>query len=97
MNDEQLIWEAYKTTNPHMKPIEKGLKDVGKRMADAEINFISILKELGGINQQEAEKVFAYYLKHKLIKREIGIGKYTVKNGAYLDPETIKRAVELTS
>lgn len=95
MNDKELIWEAYKTTNPHMKPIEKGLKDIGKRMADAEINFIKTLQELGNISEEDAIKVFNYYLKHKLIKRDVAAGKYNVKHGAYLDPEIIKKAVSM--
>jgi hypothetical protein len=95
MNDEQLIWEAYKVTNPHMKPIEQGIKNVGKRLADAELNFIQNLKDLGEINQEEAEKVFDYYLKHKLIKRDMAIGRYIVKNGAYLDKEVIQRAASI--
>jgi hypothetical protein len=95
MNDEQQIWEAYKVTNSHMKPIEQGLKSMGKRMADAELNFIETLKELGKITQEQAEKVFDYYLKHKLIKRDVAMGKYNVKNGAYLDKEVIERAAQL--
>ena len=76
--------------------MRKSFEDMATRMVNAEKAFVITLIALGDITKEEAVKVMAYYVKHKLVKLHVGIGAYTVKHGAFLDRDVIQRAVELT-
>ncbi len=64
------------------------------RIENAHEGFIDTLMRWGGITREEAIAVKAFYIKHKLVKVDKGIGRISVKHGAYLDKDVIKKAVK---
>lgn len=72
----------------------KGTRVIGERAARAEIDFVNTLVRCGGMTTEEAEKVFAYYRKIKVLKDDKYVGGViTVKHGALLDYSTLRRAL----
>ena len=69
-------------------------KAMAQRMETARAGFLETLMNCGGIGKPEAEKVLAFYFKAKIIKTEYAVSRMTVKHGAFLDRETILRALE---
>lgn len=74
-----------------------GFRNMAKRLDNAEDNFVETLRSLGGITKADAEQVFGYYVKRRLVKRDAVNGTYSVKHGSYLDPDVILRAVRLAA
>jgi hypothetical protein len=73
-----------------------GLRDMAQRIVQAEEDFIEVLMKQGGISKPEAEKVYEYYRKNKLIKRDAILGRISVKHGQFLDRDVILRALSLS-
>ena len=72
-----------------------GTKDIARRIVNAENGFVETLMNLGNISRADAFKVLATFRKAKAVKLHVGIGRITVKHGAYLNPDVIRRAVSL--
>jgi hypothetical protein len=75
--------------------IRQACRDIATRMENAATNMIESLMELGEIDSAAATKVYNLYRRHKLIKLNAVLGRYDVNHGAYLDRDTIRRAVVL--
>lgn len=69
-------------------------KAMPQLLAEAEAKFIRELAECGDITEAEAQTVFKFYKKNKMVKRD-SFPSYHVKHGAFLNPEIINRALEL--
>lgn len=69
-----------------------GTRSIGERLARGELAFLVTLRELGGIDSDEAVKVAALYRKNRITKMDAGIGRVSVKHGAFLDRDVIRRA-----
>jgi len=67
------------------------LHDIAMRPIRAQINFEEQLQFFGGIDEQSATNVFSYMQRHKMIKYDASMGRFTVKHGSYLDREFIER------
>ena len=67
--------------------------DMKTRIVNAENDLIEILREYGA--GDAAEAVAALYVKEKIVKLDVNIGRYNFVNGAYLDADVIERAVAL--
>jgi hypothetical protein len=82
----------------HSKPAEKvpGTYATAQRIVDGEENFVAALMSSGGITRAEANRVFNYYRKHRLIKR-FGLRDIRVVHGSFLDADVIRRCVALTA
>ena len=57
--------------------------------------FIEVLQSAGEISRADAIKVKSLYLENRLAKMDTGIGRISVKHGAYLDRDVIRRAVDM--
>lgn len=79
-----------------VEPMEAGFKNVATRMVAAETNFVEVLMALGDITKAQAEHVLAVYRKLKLLKRDVVGGRISVTHGAYLDKDTITKALTLS-
>lgn len=73
-----------------------GTLAVAQRIVTGEDDFITALADLGGITRAEAERVFAYYLRHRLAKRGRGF-RVQVKHGSFLDREVIRKCAAVTA
>lgn len=73
----------------------QGLKNMAARMDLAEDRFLEQLVNMGGIDNDGARRVLAYYRKNRLVKRDAVGGTITVKHGALLDRDVIQRAAAL--
>jgi len=73
---------------------EQGSRNMAQRMVNAEEGFLQVLMDLGGINKSEAMKVLGVFRKAKVLKMDPVGGRMSVKHGAYLNPDVIKRALE---
>jgi hypothetical protein len=76
-----------------MAGTEGHLKQIAERMDRSEDNFLRTLMKFGEISYPEAKKVFRYYKKHRLIKRDLTNQTWTVKTGAFLDRDVIRLAL----
>jgi hypothetical protein len=73
--------------------MENAFKDIAQRTVNAENSFVESVMNCGACTKAEAEKVMAYYLKHKIAKMDAVIGRISVKHGAYLDADVIRNAI----
>lgn len=72
---------------------EQCFRTIAQRIVDAENAFVGVLMAAGGISKADAERVFAYYRKHRISVLDAVGGRMTVKNGVFLDRDVIQRAV----
>jgi hypothetical protein len=63
-------------------------------VAKAEATFVEQLMASGDLCREDAETVFRFYKKNKLVKRD-SAPEYKVKHGAFWDHAIINRALEL--
>ena len=77
------------------KEISSHCQEIAERMDRAEKEFVRTLMRFGRIGRAKAERVFAYYRRHKLVKRELWMGEIKVTHGAFLDMDVIRRAATL--
>jgi hypothetical protein len=73
------------------------LQDMLTRIENAHQDFVETIKRCGDISRDDAIKVKAFYLKKRLAKIDTGIGRISVKHGAYLEADVIRRAVVMAS
>jgi len=69
-----------------------GTRALAKKLDDADLWLLDILKELGDLTDEQAQTAAQYFIKHKLAKRDVGGSKYDFKHGAFLDREPIRIA-----
>ena len=69
------------------------IEAIAQRMDNAHQWLVDTLKEHGAGDY--AEEVAHYYIKEKIVKRDLHINSYKFIHGAFLDSDVIKRAVEL--
>lgn len=64
------------------------------RSENARKSFKDTLKSIVPMDDDAAERVVGYYLKHHLVKLCSHTGQASVKHGALLSPEAVSAAVE---
>jgi hypothetical protein len=69
-------------------------RDMAQRLVNAEIDFLDLLTQRG-LTPEQAQTAFATFKKVKALKYDAGIGRYTVKHGAFLNDDVIRRAAGL--
>ncbi len=74
-----------------MKEQIPGTRAVGQRMANADLRFLETVQEKG-FTAAEAERVFRYYVKHRIIKLDAVGGVWSVKHGVFWDTDVLKKA-----
>lgn len=72
----------------------QGTEQIARRIINAENAFIETIMNIAGCNKAEAKKVMRLYLKERLAKCDAVIGRITVKHGAYLEADVIRRAID---
>jgi len=78
-----------------------GTRAIGERLARAHNAFVALIMEDEDdpermrFTRAEAETIFAVYRKHRCVKLEAGIGRYSVKHGGYWAKDALARALEL--
>ena len=72
-----------------------GLRGLVERQQAAGNKFIDYCMEHAKLDRKEAEKVLAYYVKHKLVKLDAVTGQFHVKHGQFLDSCVLRRAVDM--
>lgn len=68
-----------------------GTRDIGHRLARGENAFEEVLMHFGGVTREEAEKMFVWMRKKKLVNRDFCSGTISVKHGAYLERDVLGR------
>lgn len=66
------------------------LYDIAMRSIRAQDNFIEQLQFFGGIDEEQAQGVFDFMQRHKMIRYDGVMGKFNVKHGSYFDREFIE-------
>ncbi len=77
--------------------VKQGFRNLAARQIQAESDFLDVLQRNGWLDRESAELVLAYYRKHKLVKMDAVNGTMTVKHGAFLDTDTIRRCAEIVA
>lgn len=72
-----------------------GNEHTAQRIVNAENHFIGILKEFGDLTDAQAEVAFQTFRKLKLIKLDAVGGRYSVKHGAFMERDVIRRAAKI--
>jgi hypothetical protein len=75
--------------------VSAACKVIAQRIVDAENAFVDVLMAAGDISKADAERVFAYYRKHRISVLDAVGGRMTVKNGAFLDRDVVRKAAAL--
>jgi hypothetical protein len=65
-------------------------KDIVRRQFEAQDNFIEILQNIADISKDQAVGVFDFMLRHKMVKLDTWMGRYSVKHGGMLDKDFIE-------
>lgn len=63
--------------------MQKSFQDMAKRADNAIIQWRDMLAD-DGYSSSQADKILSFYIKHKIVKLDYGIGRYNVKHGAFL-------------
>lgn len=71
----------------------EGIKQIAQRIVNAEENFADTVQELAGCTRDEAFKALATMRKLKVVKLDAGIGRYTVKHGAFMEADALRNAI----
>ena len=72
----------------------KGALDTNRALCLSGYNsFVESVSFFGSINADDAKKVVTFYIKNKIAKQDFIGGRISVKHGAFLDKETIARAL----
>jgi len=69
------------------------IEAIAQRMDNAHQWLVDTLKQHGAGDY--AEEVAQYYIKEKIVKRDVHVNSYKFLHGAFLDSNVIERAVEL--
>jgi hypothetical protein len=69
-----------------------GFRNAAHRIVNAQNSFLETLMVLGNINERQAMVAFSLMRKLKSVKLDAVGGRYSVKHGAYLDRDVIRRA-----
>jgi DNA repair protein RadC len=75
--------------------MKQHLQEIAQKFVNAENAFAALVVEKIGCTEAEGFKVFALYKKNKLLSRiDLTNQRYTVKHGAFLAPDVMRRALE---
>ena len=69
---------------------------IKERLLKAHENFESLLRDIvPSLSPRDAARLTNFYLSNHLAKRDMVMGRITVTHGAYLEPETIRKALAM--
>ncbi|HDR9764237.1 TPA: hypothetical protein QDC44_008526 [Burkholderia cepacia ATCC 25416] len=71
----------------------EGFKEIAQRIVNAEENFIETVQAITGCSRDEGAKALNTMRKLRVIKLDVGIGRYTVKHGALMEAEALRNAI----
>lgn len=63
-----------------------------QRLINAETSFLEQLTTAGDLTEEQAKVAFAKFKQIKILKLDLGVGRYTVKHGAFWDRAVVRRA-----
>lgn len=69
-------------------------QNVITRMEAAEQWLVDMIRQQGDCSEADAQAVADVYKKHRVVKRDAVMGRYTFKHGVFLDTETIQGVIE---
>lgn len=82
-------------TRNDLQGCSEHLKHIAIRMNQGEDALVASIAKFGEIAEHQARKVFEFYRKNKMAKRARGTTyDWHVTHGAFLDRDTIRRALE---
>lgn len=74
------------------RPDEEGLRNVARRLDNADENMIETIMERGSLDRPQAEAAFAELKRARALKRDAVGGRWSVKHGAFMEPDVLRRA-----
>ena len=74
----------------------QSFKDMAQRADNAVIQWRDMLAD-DGFTADQADAILRLYLQEKLVRLDWGIGRYSVKHGAFLNVDVLNRALEAVS
>ena len=74
----------------------QSFKDMATRADNAVIAWRDMLAD-HGFTADQADAILRLYQKGNLVKLDWGIGRYSVKHGAFLEADVLNRALEAAS
>ena len=74
----------------------QSFKDMAQRADNAVIAWRDMLAN-HGFTADQADAILRLYLQEKLVRLDWGIGRFSVKHGAFLDADVLHRALQATT
>lgn len=74
----------------------QSFKDMAQRADNAVTQWRDMLAD-DGFSADQADAILRLYLQEKLVRLDWGIGRYSVKHGAFLNADVLNRALEATT
>lgn len=75
-----------------MDHVKEGARFLAARGERAYTEFLAVLMEQGGLTEAEAKVAFFSLHKARALAYDSGLGRFSVKHGAYLDRAVLIRA-----
>lgn len=72
--------------------IREGVRSLGSRSVAAQDAFVDHVMTRARLSRGQAEKVLSVFRKERIIKIDAVNGTWTVKHGAFLDVDVLRRA-----
>jgi hypothetical protein len=69
------------------------LKEIARKSIQASDDLACMFMHIADIDVKQAQDLVQFYIRKKLVKLDLCMGRYTVKHGVYLDREFIEHAV----
>ena len=86
-------WARAETAAEAVARSRGSFRDMAQRRVNGDEAFIETLMRQGGINKDEAQRVFEIYQAQKFVKRDAGDGRWSVKHGGFLDRAVVRRTL----
>jgi len=79
-----------------MKNTEKipGTKAMAQRIVNAENDFVENIVEQFEFSPEDAKTIFSEFVNLKLVKLDVIMGRYQLKDGRFWDKEVMQRIFE---
>lgn len=81
----------------HKAAMKNYIDDVKVRINDGDKEMIESIMELGEMSEQEAKRVFDFYVANKVLQRDDYHKTWRPKHGQFLDKDVLRNAIKLSS
>jgi hypothetical protein len=75
------------------KDISSGAHAIATRISNAESGFYDNVQEQFGFSREQAAKILRVFIKEKVAKLDVSVGRYKLTHGAFWDKQVMENAL----